>query len=107
MTTTLLAPKEVASRLGVSVKTLMRIVEGGGLAYIDVGSRKRHVHRFTEEQLHAFLKRQEFRAAPTCPPTDVKKNGKFRYDFEIGGRRFSGALAAKTQKAAERPKKQA
>jgi hypothetical protein len=30
-----------------------------------------------------------------------KETGKFRYDFEIGGRRFSGALQAATQKSAE------
>lgn len=30
-----------------------------------------------------------------------KDTGRFKYDFQIGGRRFSGPLAAKTQKAAE------
>jgi excisionase family DNA binding protein len=68
---TLLAPKEAAARLNVSMKTLQRLVVAGKLSYIDVGSRTRRVHRFSEENLSSFLRQQEVREVPACPSTNA------------------------------------
>ena len=73
MTTSLIDTKAAAERIGVSVATLKRLVEGGKIAFIDVGTRKRRVHRFSEDHLQSFMKRHEIREAPNSTASQTSR----------------------------------
>jgi excisionase family DNA binding protein len=48
----LFTPKAAALRLGISVKTLLALVVSGKLRFIDFGTKKRRMYRFTEYNLN-------------------------------------------------------
>ena len=63
----LMKPAEAADRLGISIKTLMAHVAAGRLRFINVGTEKRKVHRFTTYNLQTFIENQKVREVPKCP----------------------------------------
>lgn len=60
----LMTPKEAAAKLGLSVKTLIAHVASGQLRFINVGTKTRKVHRFTEYNLQTFLEKQKVKETP-------------------------------------------
>jgi hypothetical protein len=69
----LFTPKLAAMRLGLSVKNIMDHVEAGNLRYINIGTGKRIIHRFTTYNLQTFLENRKVREQPKCPSTNVPK----------------------------------
>jgi hypothetical protein len=67
----LFTPKQAAARLGLSVKNIMDHVEAGNLRYINVGTGKRVIHRFTTYNLQTFLEERKVREKPACQSTNV------------------------------------
>jgi excisionase family DNA binding protein len=99
--TPLISPKEAAQRLGVSVKTLHRLVDGGKLGYIDVGTAKRAVPRFSEDHLSAFVKRQERWEVQPCQSTDAPKQAS---GATTSGKAVSGFLGLSKPSPKKKPK---
>jgi hypothetical protein len=66
----LMTPKVAAAKLGLSVKTLMVHVAAGRLRFINVGTKTRKVHRFTDYSLEKFVESQKIREQP-CPSSSV------------------------------------
>ena len=67
----LMKPAEAADRLGISTKTLMAHVAAGRLRFINVGTEKRKVHRFTTYNLQTFIEKQKVREIPVCLSTSA------------------------------------
>lgn len=66
----LMTPKEVAAKLGVSVKTLLAHVAAGRLRFINIGTMHRKVRRFTTYNLTTFLEKQKIKEQP-CPSSSA------------------------------------
>ncbi len=75
----LLSAKEVAEILGISVKTVHKLVRDGKLGFVQVTSKER---RFTEAQVGAYVEAQSKKPAAVCvdrlrerPVSSVPKKG--------------------------------
>jgi hypothetical protein len=73
----LFTPQEAATKLKMSIKTLMSHIRAGRLRFIDIGNggvRKRH--RFTTYNLQTFIENQKVRETPKCQSivAPTKKN---------------------------------
>ncbi|WP_353703632.1 helix-turn-helix domain-containing protein [Bradyrhizobium sp. INPA03-11B] len=70
--TTLLRPREVAARLGVSPKTLDGYADAGDIRYIDLARGNKNKRRaYTEDFITEFIERRTKRDVP-CPSTSRK-----------------------------------
>ncbi|WP_442967186.1 helix-turn-helix domain-containing protein [Rhizobium sp. GN54] len=69
----LFTPEEAATRLSISVKTLMKHVREGRLRYINVGTEGRKARRFSAYNLSTFIETQKVRETPKCPSTKAPK----------------------------------
>jgi excisionase family DNA binding protein len=80
----LLSPKDVAEILGISVKTVHKLVREGKLGCVQVTSKER---RFTEEQVKAYVEttskvaRVDKKPAPRV--SSVRKKGGDRKDSSV------------------------
>jgi hypothetical protein len=91
--------KEAATKLNMSVKTLMEHVRTGRLRYIDVGSagvRKRH--RFTTYNLQTFIENQKVRETP-CQSTSAPTKKHSAATFKSGAVDFLAILKPKIVKS--------
>ena len=76
----LLTMSEAAERLGISQRTLLRIVQNGDIRFILVGMRR----RFTEDDLKQFIERQGRWFAPPEPIRKQRRGAPAKnrvYDF--------------------------
>lgn len=84
----LLSPKEVAERLGISPRTVHKLVRDGKLGCVQVTERDR---RFTPEQVKEYIERRTI-AVPN--PLDRKISEKLRWSQPKGGEKSSGVSRA-------------
>jgi hypothetical protein len=61
-----MTPKQAAAQLGLSVKNLMEHVAAGNIAYVNIGTKTRKIHRFTATAPHAFMASQTVKEDPKC-----------------------------------------
>jgi excisionase family DNA binding protein len=67
MTGTLKTPREAAERLGVSVKTIIGLVDDGALRFVDVGRGKvKRRLKFRDEYLDEFVADRSRKEPPPC-----------------------------------------
>ena len=89
--------KQAAARLGVSARTLRKLVNDGELAYVDVGGgRERRSMRFTPQDIEAFLAK---RRGTACRSRSVANSG--TTSLNIGVIDFGALRAAR---ASAKPK---
>jgi hypothetical protein len=63
--------KQAAARLGLSEKNIMAHVKAGNLRYINVGTGKRVIRRFTIYNLQTFVEKRKVREKPACLSSSV------------------------------------
>ncbi|WP_432431572.1 helix-turn-helix domain-containing protein [Rhizobium leguminosarum] len=59
--------KEAARRLAISEKTLLRHVRLGRLEYVDLGTERREIRRFSIDQLEQFILTRRRKEISPCP----------------------------------------
>ena len=70
MADVLLTPKQTAARLGISVKTLLKLVRPRKIRYFRVGGGdKRHRRRFSEADIQAFVDHESWDGTSTIMRT--------------------------------------
>ena len=98
----LLHGKDVAPRLGVSLKTLDDYADDGEIRYIDLargGKNKRR--RYTEEFIAEFLERRTRRDVKQCPSTGPKAP---RTTTSTSGSNVLGFMAQRARRISEKQK---
>ncbi|MGO6679766.1 helix-turn-helix domain-containing protein [Rhizobium leguminosarum] len=70
--TRLLTIKEVAMRLAISAKTLIRHANRGRIGCFNVGTEERRHLRFELSQVNDFLSGSRIREVPRCPSIKVR-----------------------------------
>jgi excisionase family DNA binding protein len=89
----LLSPKDVAEILGISVKTVNKLVRDGKLGCVQVTARER---RFTEEQVRAYIDAQSRR--PEEVRIDTPRTRRVSSEPKKGGARSFGVSKADLRK---------
>jgi|SRR5882757_7320969 len=90
---------EAATKLNMSVKTLMEHVRAGRLRFINIGSggvRKRH--RFTTYNLQTFIENQKVREVPKCLSTNAPALKHTASTFKSGAVGFLAIPKPETKK---------
>ena len=62
----LMTPKDAASKLGISLKTLMAHVSTGNIRYVNIGTKKRRICRFTQNILDRFIEKRKTKEYQKC-----------------------------------------
>ena len=89
----LLTPAEVAEILGISAKTVHKLVRDGGLGCVQVTSKER---RFTERQIRAYIEAQS--QPPRVELVDMPRVRQVSSQQKKGGERSFGVSKADLRK---------